>query len=143
MTKAWARQRAQLFAEEQLPDTSSRPQSGSPSHNTDTVDRDFARLRSRGQRPLRPWLAIAVGSLAAALMVASLRQSILQLRYQLSAAVTEETELLARQREMTVELRELRDPTRLHELAAKHGFARPERVIQLSVPATGVVETAP
>ena len=118
MNKAWARQRARLFAEEQLPDTSSRPQSGSTGHNTDTVDHDFARLGSRGQRPLRPWLAIAVGSLAAALMVASLRQSILQLRYQLSAAVTEETELLARQREMTVELRELRDPTRLHELAA-------------------------
>jgi hypothetical protein len=76
-------------------------------------------------------------------MVAALRHSILQLRYQLSAAVTEETELLARQREVTVELRELRDPARLRELAAKQGFARPERVIQLSVPATGAVETAP
>ena len=72
-----------------------------------------------------------------------LRVSILRLRYQLSAAVTEETELLAQQREITVELRELRDPNRLRELATKQGFARPERVIQLSVPATGQVETAP
>jgi hypothetical protein len=76
-------------------------------------------------------------------MVASLRVSILQLRYQLAAAVTEETELLERQRAVTVELRELRDPTRLHELARERGFARPERVIQLSVPAMGMDGAAP
>ena len=143
MNKAWARQRARLFAEEHPPGTSSRPLSHSADHDTETVDHDFARLRAPAQRPSIPWLAIAVGTLAAALMVASLRQSILQLRYQLSAAVTEETELLARQREVTVELRKLRDPTRLRELATEQGFARPERVIQLSVPATGVIEAAP
>ena len=143
MNKAWARQRAQLFAEEPPLETSSRPLSGSADHDADTVERDFAHLRSRDRRSPRPWLAIAVGALAAALMVASLRVSILRLRYQLSAAVTEETELLARQREITVELRELRDPNRLRELATKQGFARPERVIQLSVPAAGQVETAP
>ena len=143
MSKAWARQRAQLFAEELPPDTSSRPLSHSANRDTDTVGRDFAHLRSQGRRPLRPWLAIAVGTLAAALMVASLRVSILRLRYQLSAAVTEETELLASQREITVELRELRDPTRLRELAMKQGFARPERVIQLSVPAADRVDTTP
>jgi hypothetical protein len=143
MNKAWARQRAQLFAEEQPPDNSSRPLSRSADRENDTVGRDFAQLRSRGRRPLQPWLAITAGTLAAALMVVSLRVSILRLRYQLSAAVTEETELLARQREITVELRELRDPTRLRELAEKRGFARPERVIQLSVPASGQVETAP
>jgi cell division protein FtsL len=86
---------------------------------------------------------IAVGTLAAALVIASLRVSILRLRYQLSAAVTEETELLAQQREITVELRELRDPTRLRELAKEQGFVRPERVIQLSVPSAGQVESAP
>jgi hypothetical protein len=143
MNKAWARKRAQLFAKEQQPDHSSRPLSRSADRDVDTVGRDFAPLRSRGRRPLRPWMAITVVSLAAALMVASLRVSILRLRYQLSAAVTEETELLARQREITVELRELRDPTRLRELATKQGFVRPERVIQLSVPATGQVEAAP
>ena len=143
MNKAWARQRAQLFAEELPPDTSSRPRSHSADRDTDAVGRDFAHLRSRGRRPLHPWVAITVGTLAAALMVASVRVSILRLRYQLSAAVTEETELLAQQREITVELRELRDPTRLRELATKQGFARPERVIQLSVPTTGQVETTP
>ena len=143
MNKAWARQRAQLFAEEPPRDTPSMPPPHSADRDADTVGRDFAQLRSRGRRPLRPWMAITVGALAAALMVASLRVSILRLRYQLSAAVTEETELLARQREITVELRELRDPTRLRDLATKQGFARPERVIQLSVPATDQVETAP
>jgi hypothetical protein len=73
-------------------------------------------------------------------MVASVRVSILQLRYRLSAAVVEETDLLARQRAMTVELRELRDPSRLRELAAQQGFARPERVVQLSIPASGAGE---
>ena len=141
MSKAWARQRARLFAGPQ--DASSRPFSESSDRDSDTVGRDFAHLHSRGRKPLRPWVAITVGTLAAALLVASLRVSILRLRYQLSAAVTEETELLARQREITVELQELRDPTRLRELATKQGFARPERVIQLSVPATGLAETSP
>lgn len=143
MNKAWARQRARLFAEDLPPETASGPPPRSAAHHTDTVGRDFAHLRARDGRPLRPWLTIAVGTLAAALMVASLRVSILRLRYQLSAAVSEETALLARQREVTVELRELRDPTRLRDLAEKRGFARPERVIQLSVPATGLVEAAP
>jgi hypothetical protein len=88
-------------------------------------------------------MAVAVGTLAAALMIAALRVSILQLRYQLSAAVAEETQLLERQRAVTVELRELRDPTRLRELAAEQGFVRPERVVQLSVPATGLGGLAP
>ena len=143
MSKAWARQRAQLFAEELPPDTSSRPLSHSANRDTDTVGRDFAHLRSQGRRPLRPWLAIAVGTLAAALMVASLRVSILRLRYELTASVTEETRLLERQRVATVELRELRDPTRLRDFATELGLARPQRVIQLSVPATGIGEIAP
>jgi hypothetical protein len=80
---------------------------------------------------------------AAALMIASLRVSILRLRYQLSAAVSEETELLERQRAATVTLREMRDPARLHRLAAERGFGRPDRVIQLSVPATAGGDSAP
>ena len=143
MNKAWARQRAQLFAEEPPLNAASRPPSNSADRDPETVGRDFAHLRSRGRKSRRPWMAITVGALVAALMVASLRVSILRLRYQLSAAVTEETELLARQREITVELRELRDPTRLRELATERGFARPERVIQLSVPATEQVEATP
>jgi len=86
---------------------------------------------------------IAVGTLAAALVIASLRVSILRLRYQLSAAVSEETRLLERQRAVTVELRKLRDPARLHQLASELGFARPEQVIQLAVPATVTEEPAP
>ena len=143
MNKAWARQRARLFADEQPPNTSSRPLSRAAAHDTDKVGRDFAHLHSRSRSTLQPWLVISAAALAAALMVASLRVSILRLRYQLSEAVTEETELLARQREITVELRELRDPTRLRELAAKQGFVRPERVIQRSVPATRRVESTP
>jgi len=140
VSRTWAKQRARLFAGDEPQQASSRPPFRSADPSTDTVGRDFAPLRSRSRRALRPWLAVAVGTLAAALMVASLRVSILRLRYQLSAAVVEETDLLGRQRAMTVELRELRDPSRLRELATQQGFARPERVVQLSVPARGVGE---
>jgi hypothetical protein len=107
------------------------------------VERDFAPLRTRSRSTSRRWLIIAVGALAAALVIASLRVSILRLRYQLSAAVSEETGLLERQRAVTVELRKLRDPARLHQLASELGFTRPEQVIQLSVPATITGEPAP
>jgi hypothetical protein len=143
VSKAWSRQRAELFAVARSADAPPRPQPRPGDHGNDTVGRDFAPLRTRGRRSVRPWMAVAVGTLAAALMIAFLRVSILRLRYQLSAVVAEETELLERQRAVTVELRELRDPTRLHKLAAEQGFVRPERVVQLSVPATGVAELAP
>lgn len=143
MSKAWARQRAALFAGERSNEASSRPLTRSSDRIEDAVGRDYARLRSRGRRISPPWLIIAVGVVAAALMIASLRVSILRLRYQLSAAVSEETELLERQRAVTVTLQELRDPARLRDLAAERGFGRPERVIQLSVPATGGGEAAP
>jgi hypothetical protein len=143
VSKTWIKQRARLFAAPQSADAPSKPPTRSADRNTDTVERDFAPLRTRGRGTSRPWLVIAVGTLAAALMIVSLRVSILRLRYQLSAAVTEETELLERQRTVTVELRKLRDPTRLQELASELGFVRPEQVIQLSVPATGADEPAP
>jgi hypothetical protein len=88
-------------------------------------------------------LVIALAALAAALLLASLRVSIQRLRIDLGVAVEEETTLLARQRGATVELRELRDPARLRNLASELGLARPQRVVPLSVPATGVGETAP
>ena len=143
MSKAWVRQRAELFAGERSTHAPSKPPARSSDRSEDTVERDFAHLRSRGRRASPPWLLITVGAVAAALMIASLRVSILRLRYQLSAAVSEETKLLEQQRAVTVTLRELRDPARLRGLATERGFSRPERVIQLSVPATGGGEAAP
>jgi hypothetical protein len=141
VSKAWTRQRAELFAEERSTEASSKPPCSERS--ADKVGRDYAHLRSRDRKASPPWLVITVGAVVAALMIASLRVSILRLRYQLSAAVSEETKLLERQRAVTVTLRELRDPARLHHLAAERGFSRPERVIQLSVPAAGGGEAAP
>jgi hypothetical protein len=143
VSKAWARQRAALFAGERSSEASSKPLPRSSERSEDAVGRDYARLRSRERRASPPWLLVAVGLVTAALMVASLRVSILRLRYQLSAAVSEETELLERQRAVTVTLREMRDPARLHRLAAERGFGRPDRVIQLSVSATGGGDAAP
>ena len=98
MNKAWRRQRARLFAAERPIGPSATPLSRLLDRDADMVGRDFAPLRSRGRGTSRPWLVIMVGALAAALMVASLRVSILRLRYQLSAAVSEEPRLLERQR---------------------------------------------
>ena len=143
MNKAWRKQRARLFATERPMGASTTSLPRFLDRDADMVGRDFAPLRSRGRRAARPWLLIMVGAVAAALMVASLRVSILRLRYQLSAAISEETQLLERQRAVTVELRELRNPTRLRGLAKELGFGPPERVIQLSVPTAGVGEAAP
>lgn len=143
MSKAWARQRAELFAGARSSRASSKPTSPSAGRVEDAVGRDYARLAARGRRVSPPWLVITVGVVAAALMVASLRVSILRLRYRLSEAVGEETRLLERQRAVTVRLRELRDPARLRDVAAERGFGRPERVIQLSVPATDGGDASP
>lgn len=143
MSKAWARQRARLFAAELPIGAPSRALPQVPDPNAELVGRDYARLRSRERKTSRPWLIVAVGMLAAALILASLRVSILRLRYDLSTALSEETRLLEHQRMVTVQLRELRDPSRLHALAQKMGLGRPERVIQLSIPAAGSDESTP
>jgi hypothetical protein len=143
MSKAWARQRARLFAPDFSIATPPAAQPRTAEPDADFVGRDYARLRSRERRVSRPWLIIALGTLAAALILASLRVSILRLRYDLSAALSEETQLLEQQRTVTVKLRELRDPSRLHELAKELGLGRPERVIQLSIPGAGSDESTP
>lgn len=90
------------------------------------------RSRRARSRVVLPALAVAV---AAALLLAALRVSILRVRYELAAALTSETELLERQRALTVTVRELRHPARLHRLAAERGLVRPDRVIELPAPA--------
>ena len=137
MSKAWARQRARLFATDLSVGAPSRALPRTADPDADFVGRDLARLCSRGRRASHPWLIIALGTLAAALILASLRVSILRLRYDLSAALSEETHLLEQQRAVTVKLRELRDPSRLRELAKELGLGRPERVIQLNIPGAG------
>lgn len=82
---------------------------------------------------LRVWaLPCVAGALVAALALTALRVDLLRARYGLAEAVREEQTLRAEERELTVELRRLRDPARLAELAREQGFVRPERVIDLA-----------
>jgi hypothetical protein len=87
------------------------------------------RPKLRRRLAVTPLFAIAV---AALLALAFLRVSILRTRYALGATLQRETELLARERSAAVDVRVARDPHKLRELAARQGFARPERVIDLS-----------
>lgn len=108
---------------------------------TALVGIDFARpvasLRPRA-RSGAFWLALV---LAAALGLVVLRVDLLRVRYALASAAAREEALLSEQRELTVEVRQLRDPRRLAERAEELGFIRPERVIHLGRP--GDVAGAP
>jgi hypothetical protein len=93
--------------------------------------RDWSAPRRKPRRRLAwaPLFAVGVLSLLA---LAALRVSILRTRYALAATLQRETELRGRERSAAVAAREQRDPHKLRELATQLGFARPERVIDLS-----------
>ena len=94
------------------------------------IGRDLARIDlGRGER--RPWLPVLVGALLAALCLAALRVDLIRQRYELAAAMRTEKELLEERRLLTAEVRRLRDPGRLAELAAARGFVRPQVVTLL------------
>ncbi len=116
MSLRWRDRRAQLFAA-----ATGRAQ----------LRRDWSAPRkSARQRTARlPLFAVAVIAL---LSLAALRISILRMRYALAATLQHETELRSRERSAAVAARVERDPRKLSELAARQGFARPERVIDLS-----------
>jgi hypothetical protein len=126
--RSWSQQRARLFAE-------AAPQTAAPAAaSRPLVGQDFARTRVATRRaPVRRFLLPALlGAVVAALLLASLRTAILRTGYELAAAMKEESALLDRHRSLAVEIRELRDPGRLHQLAREMGLSRPEAVIDLA-----------
>jgi hypothetical protein len=98
------------------------------------VGRDLADAPRRAQSRARLRLPIALGAIAAALLLVTLRVEILRLRYALAEVASQEEALLEAKSRMTVRVRELRDPARLHQLAAERGFGRPDRVLTLELP---------
>ncbi len=66
-----------------------------------------------------------------ALAFSTLRGRIIELRYRVAQVVSEERALEEQRRVLTVRVRKLRDPRHLAEIAARRGFARPERVVDL------------
>ena len=96
----------------------------------DWLRRDLAAPREH-TRAL-PLLPIACGVFAAYVGLVALRGEIQRLAYDLGAAVQLETQLLERERAAAVDVRRLRDPRRLREIAVEQGFVVPERVIELA-----------
>lgn len=67
----------------------------------------------------------------AALALASLRIDIMRMGYDLADAIAVEKALLEERRTLTAEVRALRDPRRLAQIARKRGLSRAENVIDL------------
>jgi hypothetical protein len=60
-----------------------------------------------------------------------MRIDIMRMGYNLADAIAVEKTLLEERRALTAEVRALRDPKRLNEIARRRGLARAERVIAL------------
>ena len=93
--------------------------------------RDWSARRKPGQRRT-VWAPIFVVLVLSLLSLAALRVAILRSGYALGATLQRETELRERERSAAVAARIERDPKKLREQAARQGFARPERVIDLA-----------
>jgi hypothetical protein len=98
------------------------------------VGLDLARRPSGLRSPPRLAAQLLTAALLAALILAVLRIDVIRVQYGLADAIETEKALLAEQRELTVEMRQLRHPGRLAERARDLGFAPPERVIDLAPP---------
>ena len=85
--------------------------------------------RSAGSRALGPLLVAA--ALLAGLAVVAVRNEQLRLRYELTAVMQQERDLLQERRALTARVLALRDPDRLARLARERGFSRPSRVQEL------------
>jgi hypothetical protein len=126
MSLRWSDRRAALFAGERV-----RSERATP--------RTFSLPRRTAQRRLAwgPIVVLLVTTALALLALAALRMSIVRTGYQLAATLQRETELRGRERSAAVDARVARDPQKLRGLAERLGFARPERVIDLSREASG------
>lgn len=109
---------------------------GAPPAESSLIGRDLARvrwLRPSGRRQLPVAL---FGILLAAFALAALRVDIIRLRYGLGEAMSVQRTLFEKRRELTAEVRKLRDPAGLARAARQRGLARPEHVIDLRAPST-------
>jgi hypothetical protein len=116
MSLRWRDRRHQLFAR---------------AVGREELRRDWSARRKPGRRPT-VWAPLFVVLVLSLLALAALRISILRSGYALGATLQRETELRQRERSAAVAVRIERDPHKLRELAARQGFARPERVIDLA-----------
>ncbi len=109
----------------------SRSSTALRSQRVDWIGRDFSRSHTTVATRRRRVAPLVAGALLAALALATLRIEVIRLRYDLADAVVEEKALLEQQRALTFEVRSLRNPVRLTELAQRMGLAQPARVLEI------------
>jgi len=93
---------------------------------------DVAQLPSR----LRTgsWMPVLAAMVAGAMFLAVLRMDVIRMRFAVAQAFEEELRLQEEKRELTVRMRQLRDPAVLAQRAEALGFRRAERLIDLGAP---------
>ena len=98
------------------------------------VGRDLAKDAPRRRIPI--WLipGIVVGGVFAALAIVQVRVELIGQGYKRYSAVQRLQVLEEEQRNLTAQVRELRDPARLTKLAREMGLSRPDHVIALAPP---------
>ncbi len=98
------------------------------------VGRDLVNDAPRRRIPV--WLipGIVVGGVFAALAIAHVRVELIGQGYKRYSAVERLQALEEEKRILTAQVRELRDPARLSELAREMELSRPDRVIALAPP---------
>jgi hypothetical protein len=84
-----------------------------------------SRLRTRS------WAGVVAAAVAGMMFLAVLRVDVIRMRFSVAQAFEEELRLEEVKRELTVEMRRLRDPATLVERAAELGFRRAERLIDV------------
>jgi len=87
--------------------------------------------RAPGRLRGTSWLPMVAAVVLGALLLAGLRVDVIRLRLALAGSFEEELRLEQEQRELTVQMRRLRDPAELARRAEALGFRRAERLIDL------------
>jgi hypothetical protein len=87
--------------------------------------------RAPGRLRGTSWLPMVAAVVLGALLLAGLRVDVIRLRLALAGSFEEELRLEREQRELTVQMRRLRDPAELARRAEALGFRRAERLIDL------------
>ena len=98
------------------------------------VGRDLAKDAPRRRIPI--WLipGVVAGGVFAALAIVQVRVDLIDQGYKRYSAVQRLQVLEEEKRNLTAQVRELRDPARLARLAREMGLSRPDHVIALAPP---------
>ncbi len=106
--------------------------SDNPDENLDLVGFDFTGTQRSKNTSRNLLVVLFVAILLPALSLVALRTEIIRLRYELADSVRTEQRVADTKRELTVEVRQLRDPARLNRLAVEMGLSLPQQVIQVN-----------